>query len=152
MQHAADILPANPVDPHEAPPLGAGRTLAVVRRHLRHGSLPQLAALCAVRRLGSVSLAAEALHMAPSTVSGHLRKLGDAVGLPLFRCDGRRMQPLPAAELLGDAADRVFGMLAAVEHSLADLRQPLGASGCAAAAPPTPALRPEHDGPPVRPH
>ena len=55
-----------------------------LRRYMRHGMLPQLAAFDAVMRLGSVTLASEALHMAQPTVSGHLRKLSDAMGVLCF--------------------------------------------------------------------
>ncbi len=52
-----------------------------LRRYLRHGLMPQLAAFDAVMRLGSVTRASRALHMAQPTVSGHLRKLSDALGV-----------------------------------------------------------------------
>jgi DNA-binding transcriptional LysR family regulator len=93
-----------------------------LRRYLHHGMLPQLAAFDAVMRLGSVTLAAEALHMAQPTVSGHLRKLADAVGVPLFRCDGRRMQPTPAARALHEGALGVFAALHRLECAVAPLR------------------------------
>ena len=43
-----------------------------LRRYVRHGLLPQLLAFDAVMRLGSVTRASLALHMAQPTVSGHL--------------------------------------------------------------------------------
>ena len=58
-----------------------------LRRYVRHGTLPQLAALEAVVRLGSATRAAEALCIAQPTLSGQLRKLSDALGTldwPLF--------------------------------------------------------------------
>ena len=67
------------------------------RRYLRHGMLPQLAAFEAVVRLGSATQAADALCMAQPTLSGHLRKLGDALGVQLFERDGKRLVPTEAA-------------------------------------------------------
>jgi DNA-binding transcriptional LysR family regulator len=93
-----------------------------LRRYMRHGMLPQLAAFDAVMRLGSVTLASEALHMAQPTVSGHLRKLSDAVGVPLFRCDGRRMHPPAPARALHEGTIGVFAAFDDLETALAPLR------------------------------
>ena len=79
-----------------------------LRRYLRHGLMPQLAAFDAVMRLGSVTQASQALHMAQPTVSGHLRKLSDAVGVPLFHCDGRRMLPTAPARALHEGTRDLF--------------------------------------------
>ena len=94
-----------------------------LRRYLRHGMLPQLAAFDAVMRLGSVTQASMALHMAQPTVSGHLRKLSDAVGVALFRCDGRRMLPTDAARALHAGALGVFAALDDLEALLAPMRE-----------------------------
>jgi len=93
-----------------------------LRRYMRHGMLPQLAAFDAVMRLGSVTRASEALHMAQPTVSGHLRKLSDAMGVPLFRCDGRRMHPTAPARALHEGAMGVFAAFDDLECALAPLR------------------------------
>lgn len=93
-----------------------------LRRYMRHGLLPQLAAFDAVMRLGSVTRASEALHMAQPTVSGHLRKLSEAVGLPLFRCDGRRMHPTEPARALHEGTLGVFAALQDLECALEPLR------------------------------
>jgi LysR family transcriptional regulator, low CO2-responsive transcriptional regulator len=93
-----------------------------LRRYLRHGLLPQLAAFDAVMRLGSVTRACEALHMAQPTVSGHLRKLSEVVGVPLFRCDGRRMHPTASARALHAGAIGVFAALHDLECTMEPLR------------------------------
>jgi len=93
-----------------------------LRRYMRHGMLPQLAAFDAVMRLGSVTRASEALHMAQPTVSGHLRKLSDALGVPLFRCDGRRMHPTAPARALHEGTLGVFAAFDDLEAALAPLR------------------------------
>lgn len=98
-----------------------------LRRYLRHGMLPQLAAFDAVMRLGSVTRASLALHMAQPTVSGHLRKLSDTVGVPLFRCDGRRMLPTAPARALHEGALGVFAALHDLDCALEPLRDAPGA-------------------------
>lgn len=99
------------------------------RRYLRHGMLPQLVGLDAVVRLGSVTRAGEALCMAQSTVSGHLRKLGEALGVRLFTMQGKQLVPTDAAQSLLTAAHEVFAALERCERELVDLRgdPPLGA-------------------------
>jgi DNA-binding transcriptional LysR family regulator len=101
-----------------------------LRRYLRHGMLPQLVAFDAVMRLGSVTQASVALHMAQPTVSGHLRKLSDAVGVPLFRCDGRRMLPTVQARALHEGARGVFAALHEIECALEPLRDTARRTPC----------------------
>ena len=104
-------------------------TPALPRRYLRHGMLPQLAAFEAVVRLGSATRAAEALCIAQPTLSGHLRKLGEALGVRLFEMQGKRLVPTAAARALLPAAQEVFAALECCERSLADLRTQAHASG-----------------------
>jgi DNA-binding transcriptional LysR family regulator len=94
-----------------------------LRRYLRHGLMPQLAAFDAVMRLGSVTRASQALHMAQPTVSGHLRKLSDALGVALFHSDGRRMLPTAPAHALHEGARDLFATLHGIESALAPWRQ-----------------------------
>ena len=94
-----------------------------LRRYLRHGLMPQLAAFDAVMRLGSVTLASQALHLAQPTVSGHLRKLSDALGVALFHCDGRRMLPTAPAQALHEGTRDLFTTLHGIECALAPWRE-----------------------------
>lgn len=95
-----------------------------LRRYLRHGRLPELAAFDSVMRLGHFGDAAAELHIAQSTLSGHLRKLADALEVCLFESQGRRRVPTPAAHTLHDA---VADILAALQR--ADLAlQAMGAT------------------------
>jgi DNA-binding transcriptional LysR family regulator len=80
--------------------------------------IPALYDAITVARLGSVALAAERLHKTPSAVSQQLRRLGEALGAPLFERRGRGLalsavgqQALPAITRLFDEADAVFGVL-----------------------------------------
>ena len=90
-----------------------------LRRYVRHGTLPQLAALEAVVRLGSATRAAEALCIAQPTLSGHLRKLSDALGVRLFETRGKRLVPTDAALTVLRAAHEVSGALERCEEALA---------------------------------
>ncbi len=92
------------------------------RRYLRHGMLPQLAAFEAVMRLGSTTRAAEALCIAQPTLSGHLRKLGEALGVRLFEMQGKRLVPTAAARALLPVAREVFAAFERCERVLAGLR------------------------------
>lgn len=92
------------------------------RRYQRHGMLPQLVAFEAVVRLGSVTRAADALCVAQPTVSGHLRKLGEALGVRLFVLRGKHLVPTEAALALLTTANEVFDALERCERVLATLR------------------------------
>ena len=95
---------------------------ARLRRYIRHGTLPQLAALEAVVRLGSATRAAEALCIAQPTLSGQLRKLSDALGVRLFDLRGKRLVPTAAACTVLQAAREVAEALERCEAALSPLR------------------------------
>jgi DNA-binding transcriptional LysR family regulator len=94
-----------------------------LRRYVRHGTLRQLAALEAVATLGSVTHAAEALCIAQPTLSGQLRKLGDALGVRLFAQHGKRLVPTDAAQAVLQAAREVFEALQRCEATISPLRE-----------------------------
>jgi len=96
--------------------------LSSLRRYVRHGTLPQLAALEATVRLGSASRAADALCVAQPTISGHLRKLGDSLGVRLFELRGKRLVPTAAALALLEATDEVSAVLTRCEQTLCAFR------------------------------
>ena len=60
--------------------------------------------------------------MAQPTVSGHLRKLSDALGVALFHCDGRRMLPTAPAHALHEGTRDLFTTLHGIECALAPWR------------------------------
>ena len=93
-----------------------------LRRYLRHGTLPQLAAFEAVVRTGSATRAAEALCIAQPTLSGQLRKLGDTLDVRLFERHGKRLVPTDAALVLLQATSEVSAALERCERALAGLR------------------------------
>jgi DNA-binding transcriptional LysR family regulator len=95
---------------------------ARVRRYLRHGTLPQLAAFEAVVRLGSCAKAAEELCVSQPCISVHLRKLAETVGLPLFEHAGRRLVPTAAGRELLVAARALYATLGAMDERLEPIR------------------------------
>ena len=100
----------------------AGHCPRTLRRFLRHGTMIQLAAFEAVVRLGSATRAAESLCMAQPTLSGHLRKLSEALGVRLFELNGKRLVPTDAAIVLLHAAGEVFAAFERCETAIAGLR------------------------------
>ena len=94
-----------------------------LRRYMRHGTLPQLAAFEAVVRLGSATRAAQALCIAQPTISGHLRKLGDSLGVRLFELHGKRLVPTAAALALLQATHEVSAVFARCEQTLGSYRE-----------------------------
>lgn len=83
--------------------------------------LHQLDYLRAVVRTGSVTRAAEAVHVAQPSVSKQIKLLEREVGVPLFHRVGRRVLPTEAGLLLAACADRVFDDLATTVDDLAQL-------------------------------
>ena len=93
-----------------------------IRRFLKHGTLPQLSVFEAVARHGNFTRAAEELYMAQPTVSVHIKKLSETVGLPLFEQVGRKVHLTEAGRQLHEACREMFAILARTEDCLADLR------------------------------
>ncbi|CDR03758.1 transcriptional regulator, LysR family protein [Streptomyces iranensis] len=71
-----------------------------------------------VRQQGTVTAAAEALHLTPSAVSHHMRELARELKVPLLEPHGRRVRLTPAGHLLIEHAD---ALLARWEEAQAEL-------------------------------
>lgn len=93
-----------------------------IRRYLKHGTLPQLRAFAAAARLGSLTRAADELHLAQATVSVQIKKLAETVGLPLFEQIGNRVQLTEAGQRVCDGCEDVFRAFCAMEQALGALR------------------------------
>lgn len=93
-----------------------------IRRYLKHGTLPQLSVFEAVARHGSFTRAAEELYMAQPTVSVHIKKLAETIGLPLFEQVGRKVYLTAAGEHLNAACKEMFDILGRTEDGFADMR------------------------------
>jgi DNA-binding transcriptional LysR family regulator len=95
---------------------------ARLRRYFRHGLFPQLIVFEAVARLGSVTRAAEELHLAQPTVSMQLKKLAGALELTLFEPDGRRLRLTAAGEALRAACGELIQMFGRIDEHLEPFR------------------------------
>jgi DNA-binding transcriptional LysR family regulator len=84
-------------------------------------SLRQLAAFQAVARLGSVSLAAEELHLSQSAVSIQIAGLEASAGAPLVVRTGRGVRLTEAGELLLSYADRLSALWSEASDEMATL-------------------------------
>jgi DNA-binding transcriptional LysR family regulator len=95
-----------------------------LRRYFRHGLFPQLMVFEGVARLGSVTRAAEELHLAQPTVSTQIKKLSETLGLALFEQRGRQLHLTAAGRELLSTCEELMDMLARTEERLAGLRAP----------------------------
>jgi len=93
-----------------------------IRRYLKHGTLPQLRVFEASARLGSLTRAAEELHIAQPTASVQIKKLTETIGLPLFEQVGRRLYLTDAGQRLFAGCHDVFHALSAIEETLNGMR------------------------------
>jgi len=82
-------------------------------------SFRQLAAFHAVARLGSVSLAADELHLSQSAVSIQIASLESAAGAPLLARTGRGVRLTEAGELLLGYVDRMLTLWAEAGDEMA---------------------------------
>lgn len=96
---------------------------AEIRRFIRHGTLVQLSVFETVARLGSFTGAGKELHMAQPTVSMHIKKLSEMVGLPLFDQSGRVLKLTEGGRELHAACHEIFQKIVDVEKRLATLRR-----------------------------
>lgn len=96
---------------------------ARLRRYFRHGLFPQLIVFEAVARLGSVTRAAEQLHLAQPTVSMQLKKLASALDVVLFEPDGRRLRLTQAGAELQQACAELIQMFGRIDERLEPFRR-----------------------------
>src|SRR5262245_30646764 len=95
-----------------------------MRRLFRHGLLPQLIVFEAVARLGSVTRAAEELHLAQPTVSLQLKKLAETLEVTLLEPQGRGLRLTGAGHTLREACEELLHCLARAEAKLGAFRSP----------------------------
>jgi len=87
-----------------------------------HTTLRQLEVFEAIARLGSFTRAAEELHLTQPTVSMQIKKLTDAVGLPLFEQVGKKVYLTTAGRALQSFSHEIFDHFNRFEILLADLK------------------------------
>lgn len=89
---------------------------------IRHSTFRQLQIFESVFRLSSFTRAAEELFLTQPTVSMQIKKLTEAVGMPLFEHVGRRVEPTEAGDELYQACRQVFQVLSNLEMKFSDLQ------------------------------
>jgi DNA-binding transcriptional LysR family regulator len=92
------------------------------RLHAHIGTLRQLEILLAVYDLGSIKAAAESLHLTQPTVSMQLKKLSEAIGMPLYERVGRGREFTDAGRALASTAREVLDSFERLDMELSDLR------------------------------
>jgi len=89
---------------------------------IRHATFRQLQVFEAIVRHGNFTRASEELFLTQPTVSMQVKKLSDAMGLPLFEYVGRSVKPTQAALELYQACRDIFETLANLEMKIADIK------------------------------
>lgn len=88
----------------------------------RLGTLRQLEIFMTVAEVGGIAQAADKLHLAQPSVSIQVRKLAEAVGMPLYDIVGRRLHLTEAGQRVLEAGREVTGTLERLDGSLNDLK------------------------------
>jgi LysR family transcriptional regulator, low CO2-responsive transcriptional regulator len=92
------------------------------RLHAQIGTLRQLEILLAVQEQGSVGRAAEHLHLTQPTVSMQMKKLADAIGMPLYEQRAGKREFTDAGQALATTAREVLESFEQLDMQLSDLR------------------------------
>lgn len=77
---------------------------------MRHLNYNHLLYFWTVAQEGSVARAAEALHLAPQTISGQLKMLEESIGEPLFSRVGRGLAITDTGRIVEQYADEIFNL------------------------------------------
>jgi DNA-binding transcriptional LysR family regulator len=88
---------------------------------MRYATLKQLRAFAAVTRTGSVTRAAELLHISPPAVTLQMKLLHEQLGVPLVERAAAGLAPTQAGRLLQDAVRRIEAILSDTEAGIATL-------------------------------
>jgi len=89
---------------------------------MRHSTLRQLEVFTTIARTGSFTRAAEELFLTQPTISMQIRKLTDAVGVPLFEQVGKKIFLTDAGHELNRTCREIFAQLERFEMFVADLK------------------------------
>lgn len=89
---------------------------------MRHTTFRQMEIFSAIARLKSFTRAAEELHLTQPSVSMQMKKLEDAVGMPLFEQIGKRIFLTDAGTALHDTCREIFSSLDRFEMLTADMK------------------------------
>jgi DNA-binding transcriptional LysR family regulator len=89
---------------------------------MRHSTFRQLEIFEAIARHGSFTRAAEELFLTQPTASMQIKKLTDAIGIPLFEQIGKRIYLTDAGKALQSTCRDIFGSLNNFEMLVSDLQ------------------------------
>jgi len=89
---------------------------------VRHISLRQLQIFAVVARAGGYRLAAEELFVTQPSISGHIKKLCDVVGLPVFERVGNEMRLTPGGQKVLSAAEDILDRLSRLHLDISELK------------------------------
>lgn len=84
--------------------------------------LRQLSYFVAIAQAGTITAAAQKLHMSQPPLSLQLQKLEEELGCPLFERDTRHLRMTPAGELFYERAQGILQQCADLKQEMADLR------------------------------
>ncbi|MGZ8268585.1 MAG: LysR family transcriptional regulator [Burkholderiales bacterium] len=90
-----------------------------IQRYFRHGTLTRLRVFEAVARRASFTRAGEELHMAQPTVSVHMKKLAETIGVPLVQHAGKKVRLTAVGEEVYSACMRLFQTFSDLEEAIA---------------------------------
>jgi len=88
----------------------------------RLGTLRQMEIFLCVAEMGSLAKAAEKLNLTQPSVSIQVRKLSDAIGLPLYEVVGKKLKLTQAGEKVRDAGREVFEVVRHLDGEINDLK------------------------------
>lgn len=86
------------------------------------GTLRQIEIFLKVAEQGSIARAAEQLHLTQPSVSIQVRKLADAIGLPLYEVIGKRLKLTEAGREVALAGEKLFEVVNDLEDTINDLK------------------------------
>jgi DNA-binding transcriptional LysR family regulator len=89
---------------------------------MRHATFRQLEVFEAIARLGNFTRASEELHLTQPTVSMQMKKLSEAVGLPLFEQTGRQIRLTDAGKELAVTAREILQSLEKYDMAVAEMQ------------------------------
>lgn len=92
------------------------------RLHYRIGTFRQFEILLSVYELGSISRAAQKLYLTQPSVTMQLKKVSEAVGMPLYDYVGKKLVFTQAGQAVVDSARDILRRLDVLDTELADLR------------------------------
>jgi DNA-binding transcriptional LysR family regulator len=88
----------------------------------RLGTLRQLEIFMAVSQQGNIAKAAEYLHLTQPSVSMQVRKLSEAIGLPLYEVIGKKLSLTSTGNEVVAAGEEIFDAVSRLNHRLNDIK------------------------------